>query len=474
MKLHVDLETLQLIEGPGFRNPITSLRFKRGDAAQLEVTFLEGGSTAASIGNPLALEIQFGIKPRSRYDIGYLVHDAVWTMPAIDAEAPVYRCSPSFNTVELDSALGVGSSTGTELSEITLMGEITWREGAGEPTSTRTFLVVVENDVNRGTEGVPSSAEPAYPAAESLVTLATLAPYAKTVDLAPYAKTEDLAPIERTSAPVNETAQKVTITGSAEVTEETTVNFSVGWAGGSVTVSMQLLPEDAPPPDFIPQNFAAQLNTEFTNTNPNLYASSSGSDVIVQWTGAKPASFSISSDYGSPAVPCDLNGNLATIQDAPGQSLIDTTSKTEWTAVSLDPVLWKPSTYAAGSGLSLSGNTFSIGSNVALKTGPQTFSGTQTFSGAVAINGTSTFYNKMWISYSSSTVPSLEITQGQTHHTALKVTGVIRGKTTGTPASITTPPAGEYVIYAEDNGSGKMRLMVKFPTGAAQQIAIEP
>jgi len=28
--------------------------------------------------------------------------------------------------------------------------------------------VVVENDVNRGTEGVPTSAEPAYPAPESI------------------------------------------------------------------------------------------------------------------------------------------------------------------------------------------------------------------------------------------------------------------------------------------------------------------
>lgn len=168
MKLHVDLETLQLIEGPGFRNPVTALRFKRGDSARMEVSFLEGGSTPVAIGNPLALEIQFGIKPRNRYDIGYLVHDSVWIMPAVDAESPVYQCSPSFNTVELDSALGVGSSTGTELSEITLMGEITWREGSGEPTSTRTFLVIVENDVNRGTEGVPTSAEPAYPAATSI------------------------------------------------------------------------------------------------------------------------------------------------------------------------------------------------------------------------------------------------------------------------------------------------------------------
>jgi hypothetical protein len=170
VKLHVDLETLQLIEGPGFRNPVTSLRFKRGDAAQLEVMFLDGGTTPVAIGDPGTLEIRFGIKPRNRYDIGYLVHSADWTMPAPDAESPAYQCSPSFNTVELDSALGVGSATGTELSEITLMGEITWREGSGEPTSTRTFLVVVENDVNRGTEGVPVSAEPPYPAPDVLAT----------------------------------------------------------------------------------------------------------------------------------------------------------------------------------------------------------------------------------------------------------------------------------------------------------------
>ena len=168
MKLHVDLETLQLIDGPGFRNPVSSLRFKRGDSARLEVSFLRNGLTPVSIGNPATMEIQFGIKPRNRYDVGYLVHSADWTMPAFDAESPVYQCSPGFNTVELDSALGVGSSTGTELSEITLMGEITWREGEGQPTSSRTFLVVVENDVNRGTEGVPSSAEPAYPAADSI------------------------------------------------------------------------------------------------------------------------------------------------------------------------------------------------------------------------------------------------------------------------------------------------------------------
>ena len=36
------------------------------------------------------------------------------------------------------------------------------------------------------------------------------------------------------------------------------------------------------------------------------------------------------------------------------------------------------------------------------------------------------------------------------------------------------PSADAVRIYAEDNGSGKTRLMALFPTGAAQQIAIEP
>lgn len=175
VKLYVDLDTLELIEGPGFRNPVTSLRFKRGDAARLEVVFLRG-NIAGIIGDPATLEIQFGVKPRNRYDMGYLVHATDWTMPAPESENPVYQCAPGFNTEELNSALGVGSPTAAELAEITLMGEITWREGTGAPTSTRTFLVVVENDVNRGTEGTTTSAAPAYPAPQDVATIGTFNP----------------------------------------------------------------------------------------------------------------------------------------------------------------------------------------------------------------------------------------------------------------------------------------------------------
>jgi hypothetical protein len=47
----------------------------------------------------------------------------------------------------------------------------------------------------------------------------------------------------------------------------------------------------------------------------------------------------------------------------------------------------------------------------------------------------------------------------------------LQGEEQTAPAA---PPANGYRIWAEDNGSGKTRLMVQFGTGAAQQIAIEP
>ena len=53
----------------------------------------------------------------------------------------------------------------------------------------------------------------------------------------------------------------------------------------------------------------------------------------------------------------------------------------------------------------------------------------------------------------------------------LNVAGYIEGAEQTAPAA---PAANGYRIFAEDNGSGKTRLMVRFASGASQQIAIEP
>ena len=60
----------------------------------------------------------------------------------------------------------------------------------------------------------------------------------------------------------------------------------------------------------------------------------------------------------------------------------------------------------------------------------------------------------------------------------LYVTGNIIGGTYYNEMSEMTAPsapaANKVRFYAEDNGAGKTRLMARFPTGVAQQIAIEP
>ena len=58
----------------------------------------------------------------------------------------------------------------------------------------------------------------------------------------------------------------------------------------------------------------------------------------------------------------------------------------------------------------------------------------------------------------------------------------VRGATTSAGAALnfleqtapSAPSANQVVVYAEDNGSGKTRLMARFATGAAQVLATEP
>lgn len=63
---------------------------------------------------------------------------------------------------------------------------------------------------------------------------------------------------------------------------------------------------------------------------------------------------------------------------------------------------------------------------------------------------------------------------------AAGIVGVRDGSTGGGAVSLieqtapSAPAANGVYIYAEDNGSGKTRLMALFASGAAQQIAIEP
>lgn len=165
MKIYINLDTLQLIAGLGVGKTIDRLEFKRGDAATLQVQFLDGGVTPVKLTAGTALN--FIIKPEGNYDGAALVLCSVWQSPTAPTDF-TYLCSPSFNTTSLNAAL-VGNAPSTAA-----IGEITWQLGVGAPTTTKTFAVTVFNDLYRDSELSPTVATPDYPLPGSLLTLANV------------------------------------------------------------------------------------------------------------------------------------------------------------------------------------------------------------------------------------------------------------------------------------------------------------
>lgn len=156
MKVYIDLDALKLIRAPGTRDT-PPLSFKRGDSAEIQIVFLSGGVTPTLMTGCAFL---FGCKEPGKYDATtYVVSSDVWTAPS-DPGDYTYRCAPSFNNDALNALLKLNDNPSDDPAGVTLMGEISWVDGAGRIFSTATFVVAVANDVIRGTEGAPTGSLP--------------------------------------------------------------------------------------------------------------------------------------------------------------------------------------------------------------------------------------------------------------------------------------------------------------------------
>lgn len=164
MRLYIDLQTGSLVESPNFPNPITTLTVKRGASTEFEVSFLDENRQVIELAENASGAL--GIKEVGKYDADYIVSALSWEKEG-SGETSVYKFSPNFNTIELNALIGHDGTTSNDKVYVELMGEIVWNEN-GKIFKTKTFTVHVDNDINKGSEENPTSANPAYPAPDAI------------------------------------------------------------------------------------------------------------------------------------------------------------------------------------------------------------------------------------------------------------------------------------------------------------------
>lgn len=245
MKIFVNVESRQLQESVGVSRMVSTLAFKRGDGASVEIIFVRDGVQVELTSGSI---VTFGAKLSGKYDANALVLENGFTLTGSGTTAS-YVGAPSFNTEDLDAALEKDGDDTNDVPYLDLMGEISWTDGpTGEPTSTDTFTVRVNNDVLRG---------------------------------------DEVGPIDITEGtPVNE---KLTITGTLTSNGTTPVTFPFLYKSGTQSGKSKYQDSTG---QYI-SNWDGSQWTVGSNDTPEAYWTSSENvstpDLVVTWTPASPA-----------------------------------------------------------------------------------------------------------------------------------------------------------------------------------------
>lgn len=152
MLFTVDLDTLELITSATDRSRVTLVEGKRGDAAAFQVQFVRSGVAEELAGSSV---LTFGAKENGKYDDTTVVVEDGFTLTGSGTTAK-YVASPSFATTALDALFLIDGNDANDPASVDLMAEFTWRVGSGSPTSCRTFIFRVHNDVNRDEDVTPT------------------------------------------------------------------------------------------------------------------------------------------------------------------------------------------------------------------------------------------------------------------------------------------------------------------------------
>lgn len=153
MQIFINRVTRRLQRSVTDTREVTQLDFKRGDAAVIELFFVQD---LAVVELAADTAIRFGAKERLKFDGTAVVFSDAFTKTGTGTSTK-YSATPSFNTEPLDDLLVVDDDDANDLPLVDLGGEISWQAPADDlPTTTDDFIVRVKNDYLRGEEATPS------------------------------------------------------------------------------------------------------------------------------------------------------------------------------------------------------------------------------------------------------------------------------------------------------------------------------
>jgi len=158
MRLFIDIDTLTLIEGPTDRRIVSRIQAKRGDHLPLTLQFLRNGQPVRLASSTV---VTFGAKPLNQFDADPVVLDATFAQSAAptdpeEIDDAKWTASPSLNTFALNDLFLIDGDPTNDPQFVDLSAEFTWiADGDAGPTTIRTVVFRVLNDVVRGDEGTP-------------------------------------------------------------------------------------------------------------------------------------------------------------------------------------------------------------------------------------------------------------------------------------------------------------------------------
>lgn len=164
MRVYVNREKEEIVQGLDYSRTITTLRFKRRNRGNLEVVFTDGSS---AVELPASAVGKVALKLKDNFTADPLAMAASWTKTGTGADT-FYAFDLNLNTDEIDAAF---AGDNENLPKIDVMFEIEWRESETRIASTATIYADLYNDVIRGDESLPSPGSPTYLTAEEAYAL---------------------------------------------------------------------------------------------------------------------------------------------------------------------------------------------------------------------------------------------------------------------------------------------------------------